>query len=368
MTRAHFNPMTPLLSIFALTLVLTAALVLVSQGAAQASFDRKAMLENIALNVIVPCYDRFAEQAAVLDGAARRLTDAPGADSLAAAKTAWNDAAFAWAQCEPYAFGGLEAKILRNQINKTPVNPLQIEKILEDGEPRDAAFTENLGSSARGVGTLAYFLFSQDEQTVLTALQAEKRAAYLSALTADVHGKAAALVAFWSPTYRDYAVTFKAADQAGGSVKGSFNMLVNEIIGVLEQTAQTKLTTPVGEPDPAAVQHVRGNLLGAQRLFMGADGSGVDDYLTFLGAGELAESVTARFGAAVAKLDALTEAVPTTNDALKEVSRVYDDIETLLVLTSVDAANQLGVTVTFNDSDGDYSVEGQGVEGRGVES
>ena len=319
------------------------------QGAAQ-SFDRRAMLENIALNVILPCYETFAQQAALLTGAAQSLAAAPDAETLAEAKDAWNDAAAAWAQCAPYGFGGLDAMILYNQVFKTPVNPLQIEKILDDASAPDAVFTDKTGSSARGLGTLEYFLF-QDDEAVLVALREDKRAAYLTALAANVQAKAAEIVTFWSPDGENYAATFAAADQEGGSVKGSLNRIVNELIATLEQTAHEQVTGPSGALDPAALGRVRGNLLGAQRLFTGADGLGIDDYLRFLGVGDLADEVTADFETALAETGALADAAEPPET--ERVARLYDHLDRLTVLTAVDTANQLGITVTFNDTDGD---------------
>ncbi|MEM7738970.1 MAG: imelysin family protein, partial [Deinococcota bacterium] len=177
---------------------------------------------------------------------------------------------------------------------------------------------------------------------------------------------------FWLPEGGDYTSRFVAAEDASGSVKDSLNVLVNELIANLEQLAKDELGVPLGndnggEPQPELAQgYLSGNSLELTRSKLEgiqlalynnqADGQlGLDDYLNFLMADDqLATQLADGFAAAFEAIDvidiSLAQAV---YDEPAKVEAVYDAVRDLVVLTKVDMANQLGITVTFSDSDGD---------------
>jgi uncharacterized protein len=331
------------------------------------SFDRKAMLENIA-QVFFSCHQAFAKTTETLNQAAQTFVNLPSEETLELAQVAWKEAGYAWSQCEFYEIGGLEVMILHNQINKAP-NALQIDEALASEVVLDSAFIESKGSTMKGLATLELFLFSSEgNQSILQSFTDPRRRDYLKALGENVQQKASELVNYWSPEGKNYMDTFAAADQADGSVKGSINMLVNELINSLEKVAREKIYNPLGDvssderkPEIAeaylsktSLDRIKGNIISGQHMFTGGQGQGVDDYLVFLGAVKLSGQITDQFEATLEALDQINE---TFEDALvnhpERVSQAYNAVKNLLILISVDAANQLGITVTFNDSDGD---------------
>jgi predicted lipoprotein len=94
-------------------------------------------------------------------------------------------------------------------------------------------------------------------------------------------------------------------------------------------------------------------------IYTGGDGLGFDDYLDFLGAeGEgglpLSQVIDDQFVTTLAAFDAIEGTLHTTvTDQPDQVNAAYEEVRTLLVLLKADMANQLGVTLTFNDNDGD---------------
>ena len=129
-----------------------------------------------------------------------------------------------------------------------------------------------------------------------------------------------------------------------------------------------KLAAPLGlsdgeAADPGKVEaplsgtslsRIRANLASVEQAFTGGDGLGLDDYLEFLDANTQAALVEEKLAEALNALDAIEEPLETavTNQP-DAVQALYDAVQALLVATSVDAANQLGITVTFSDADGD---------------
>lgn len=329
------------------------------------SFDRKAMLSNIA-SVILSCHQEALYQATLLDDTMQAFVQNPSAESLSKVQQQWKHTGYAWSQCEFYEIGGLEVMILHNQINKAP-NHSQIEKALASSETTiNAAFLEKKGSSMKGLGALEFFLFYPEAE--LENLQNPRRLAYMSALSQNLKMTLENLVAYWDPTGNNYTATFIAADQADGSIKGSINMLMNELINSLEKVAREKIAKPLGDVatnlhdaeaseaflSQTSLDRIRGNILSGQRMFSGADGSGIDDYLRFLGSEKLVSQIDDQFDAVLEAIGYIDEPLETAITTQPErVNQVLNSIKSLLILISVDAANQLGITVTFNDSDGD---------------
>ena len=369
MTRARTIPHS---FIFILTLTLTVLLTTSATAQAQDGFERKAMLESITNRVILPAHERLVEAAGGLEGAAKAFAASPTPETLAAAQAAWGEASTAYAGVELFALGPLDIMVLHSQLNKPAINPTLIAKYLESGEVSAETLAAQ-GSTVKGLTAIEYLLFSPDgDAAVLDAFSDPQRRDYLVALAENIHTTASALYAYWSPEGENYAATFAAADAAGGSTKGSINMLVNETIVVLEEVARFKLAAPLGldsggEPDPGKTEaplsktslaRIRANLQSVEDAFRGSstgeDALSLDDYLVFLGAEAQAELVEERLRTALESLDAiggtLEDAVLTQPEA---VTAVYDAVRALLVATSVDAANQLGITVTFSDADGD---------------
>ena len=83
-------------------------------------------------------------------------------------------------------------------------------------------------------------------------------------------------------------------------------------------------------------------------------GEGLADYLVFLESADLATRIENEFDAALQAVDAVT--LPLGQAVLNEpeqVQALYDALRALIISTKVDMTNVMGVTITFNDNDGD---------------
>ena len=306
MTRARIIPHG---FIFVLTLTLTALSTTSATAQAQDGFERRAMLESVTSHVILPAHERLVGAAGGLEGAAKALAASPTPETLAAAQAAWGEAGAAYAGTELFALGPLDIMVLHSQLNKPVINPALIAKYLASGEVSAETLAAQ-GSTVKGFMAAESLLFSPDgDAAVLATFSDPQRRDYLVALAENIHATADALYAYWSPEGENYAATFAAADAAGGSTKGSINMLVNEIIVVLEEVARFKLAAPLGldvggEPDPGRTEaplsrtslaRIRANLQSVEDTFRGSstseDALGLDNYLVFLGAEAQAELV-----------------------------------------------------------------------------
>ncbi len=331
-------------------------------------FERKAMLENIARNVILPSQQTFVEEARALEEVVATLDQNPTLETLQAAQEAWKAASTAWQRVNLFEVGGLEMTLLFNQISKTPTDPALIDEAIAEG-----ANVENVGSTSKGLPALEYLLFDPaGDEAVLTSLEEPARMDYLVDLSQNLSQKATELHTLWSPGGENYAATFAAADEQGSKTQGSINMLVNEMINLSEVIVRDKLGAPLGkmnggEPAPelaeaarseASLANLISNVEALKMTFNGAEGLGFDDYLNYVDAfyayGPLSETIDEQIDETLAALNAID--MPLNQAVIEQpdtVQTAYDKARLLVILLKSDMGNQMGVTVTFNDTDGD---------------
>jgi predicted lipoprotein len=345
-------------------------------GASQAqdSFDRHAMLQSLVDNVILPGYQAFVDASAELETSLATLNENPSLENLEAAQTAWRNTSNAW---EEISFMGINIELmaLHNQVDKRPINEVLMLRRIEAAETIDVELANSLGSTQKGLPAIEYFLFDAglSNEEILQNLQSnEDFLSFVAALGQSLHLTAQDLYNFWSPDAGNFAESFVAADQVGGDAQASINILVNEIFSTFSGIVDMGLGRPAGlvnesEPRPdldlaarsgQTLSQLEHRLIGVQRLFNGSEAIGVDDYLNFLGADyeghPLSDEINARFELALEALRAiempLYQAVIENPEA---VLNAYNAIQDLYIPIRVDMSSQLGILVTFSDTDGD---------------
>ena len=348
-------------------------LVIASGSLAQAqSFDRGAMLDDLVRETILPLHETLAQEAATLDNAAQTFYNNPSEDTLSDFRDAWKATSIAFEQVEVYGFRRVMLYV--TQLDREP-NISFIENTIDEQEPGTMIerFAQNLGSAVKGLPALEYLIFSENALETLT--ETAKRREYAAALASDIHRVSDELVEVWTADNAGYADRFIRADDEPSSVRSAVSLLANELIAKTETIAQMQLGLPLGYQHGGAVQpeaveapysqtslaKIRANLEGIRIAFNGLepdDTLSLADYLDFLGAeydGKLMSDVIN------AQIDTAIEAVNSIEQPLQEalvndpegVERAYSVVVDLLRLIKVDMANQLGITVTFSDNDGD---------------
>ncbi len=337
-------------------------------GLAQEPFSRKAMLENITYNIILPTHQAFLETTEPLERAVQILVQSPDAVSLSSAQAAWRESIIAWQQSNLFAIGGLDLMILHNQIAKS-INIGQIEKLIKEGEKINEIYVENAGSSAKGLLALEYLLFNEEgDEAVLEVLASDAHAAYALALAENIQSKANSLYDFWTADDNAYIKRFIAADEKTSQIQRTVNKLANEMMSYSETLTSMKLAAPLGLNETAtpnfedvegirsesAIAQIESNLQILFKTFTGEQGLGFDDYLIDVGEAQLVTDMLNSLEEALDALSMLNNSLP---DVIAEnpeaLEKTYEASKNFLIMTSVDMANQLGITVTFSDNDGD---------------
>jgi predicted lipoprotein len=327
-------------------------------------FDRQAMLENIVNEVILPALEAFTDRTAELESEARSFSTNPSAEGLTALQESWLAAALAWKRAELYPFGG--TILLHTSIEKRPVNDEFIEEFIATEPVLDEDFIERIGSTAKGLGAVEYLIFDPEkgDEGVLESFSDPRRRAYLAALAANLNSRAETLHAAWAPDGDNYQQTFIEAAADGADLDGSISMLANEMIERTEMMVKDKIGAPLGkdafgDPSPESAEAYRSGAslelsIATVEALRATFNAGLDDYLVHLGGEATAGSIAAQFETVLADLAAVG---PPLEEAVlarpERVEPVYESLRGLLKLVKTDMANQMGITITFSDNDGD---------------
>jgi uncharacterized protein len=343
----------------------------------------KAKLLEAAGTCAMGHYCRFGRAAENLRHRAAAYALDPAPARADAARQAWVEAMISWEESEIFRFGPAapapQGQDLRDLIYAWPrdlrckVDEQTVNRFFATetffGPPSESFVT------GRSLAALEYLLFnpgSDNGCTQFSAINANggwaalvasgelatRKAEYTGAAAQDVLNTAKALIGVWDPEQGNYyrrLVAPGTGDSEFADEQAALNAVNYGLFYLEKEIKDLKLAIPMGVslectatscPDRVesryagaavrglATQHIRANLVGFRRLFQGcgADGSGIgfDDWLSAVGAGELADRMVQAIDAAesaVAALDPpLPEAVVSHPD---RVMAVYDAIKAI---------------------------------------
>ena len=332
------------------------------------SFDRQAMLESIGLEVVIPQYELLVERTVALESAAATFCAEPSADTLEATRAAFRSAKEPLKMAEPWAFGPYTDSPLRlgPEIDLWPGRAATVDDRLAGTDAVDVAAIEAAGGYAKGFPALDHLLFAYQ----LEALRDERACTYLRSLTSQIRGVAEELLAAWAPSGGDYIGLFIRGETPFAGVQGSTSVLVEQLIYTLENVRELKIGKPFGKRDSGVVQpeaieapdsgrslqDAEDAVRGTERAYRGAEGEaslGVEDLL-LARRPELAPEIDAGFQRVYDAFDAVPGPLAVAiTESTTEVEALYQAVKDLQVLFAVDLAQALGVTITFNPTDGD---------------
>jgi predicted lipoprotein len=336
-------------------------------------------------------YANAAETAAALEAAATAYAADPSPANRDAARRAWEGAADQWQQAEVFQFGPAApatlpgGRGLREGVYVWPlVSRCAVEQTLVGKAYEAPSFTATSLANTRGLAALEYLLFSEDTNNACgptasintqgswsalagdAAAFSAAKAAYARVVAADVAQRARALSDAWSPASGNFSA--EVANAGAGSTtyasgQAALNAINNALFYVEVWLRDQKLAVPLGLSmtrgcatpvdgvckgtleSPFAnrsQRHVRNNLVGFRKLFLGCDdeaggGVGFDDLLTASGAegAELATLMKAQLDASFAAVDALPEGAMTEASLAAQkpaVTNVFSSVSNLVSL------------------------------------
>lgn len=340
-------------------------------------FDRVALLQNYGSDIILPSYETLAADVEDLNASAEAFVETPSQETLSDVQADLKSTRMAWQAASLYQFGPAESLTLRSALNTYPTDEEQIDDNVASGEYTLGSINDR---AAGGFPALDYLLHdagatdAEIVDTYTSGANADSRGAYLLDNVAFIQQNIDQVVEAWSPEGEDYLGTFTSESNAGTDVGSSLGMLINAYVKHYERFLRDgKVGIPAGvrsagvtRPTSTEASHggyslelAIANLQAVKRLYLGEttageNGPGLDDNLQALGAGDLDTEIVTAIDEAISALqtlnDPLSDQIESNNEPVLDA---FQEMQDVVVLLKADMTSVMGITITFQDNDGD---------------
>jgi predicted lipoprotein len=355
--------------------IILLSLAVTSCGDSQGTALRSRFLKELGTDLILPTYRDFDTRTGALAGALATLESSPTEATLTEAQSAWRAVREPWGLQEAYHVGPSEELHLGALVDQVP-STTGIDSLLAGDTPLSESAVAELGANRKGMLAMEYVLFDAEggNAAVLSRLTEDttgaRRRAYLKALGAVLHADASAVRAAWEPEQGNYLAQLANAGNEGSKYatqKDAVDEVVNRLLASLE-TAELKLSKPLGfetggtlRPEleetrrsDNSLADLESTLRGAERVWSGPNGDGGLSSLVSASNKRLDKTVREELEQVRTALQAIP---PPLRTALKNERESVETTRAALAnlratLASEVVAN-LGVTIKFNDNDGD---------------
>jgi predicted lipoprotein len=336
------------------------------------SFDRNALLVNIADNIIIPAYEDFSSKMETLNIVGETFTKTPNQANLEALRSSWFAAYKVWQHIEMFDIGKAEELQFKFYMNIYPVTVSDIEDNIASGS-YDLNSVNN--QDAQGFPALDYLLHGlADTDTAIlekytNAENNDNYKIYITAVLNQMHTLTASVVSDFK-TQKGAFVT-----STENTATSSVNKLINDYIFYYEKGLRAnKFGIPSGifsaTPLPEKVEGRYKNniskelaleaLVAVQSLFEGRHYNGLTtgvsfkDYLIRLDRTDIASSTSNQFKIATTQIQSLADSFVTQiNSDNTEMTRSYDELQKAVILLKVDMLQAFNINVDYVDADGD---------------
>ncbi|AUC84118.1 peptidase M75 superfamily protein [Polaribacter sp. ALD11] len=336
------------------------------------SFDRSAMLVNIADNIIIPAYEDFSTKMNALKTTGETFTANPNQVNLDDLRASWLIAYKAWQHVEMFNIGKAEEIQFSFYMNIYPLTVKDVEDNITNGS-YDLTSVNN--HDAQGFPALDYLLYgvADTDATILekytTATNNDNYKKYITAVLNQMNTLTTSVVS----DFKAQRNTFIASTQ--NTATSVVNQLINDYIFYYEKGLRAnKFGIPVGvfssTPLPEKVEGFYKNdvskelaleaLTAVKNLFEGkyyassTVGLGFKDYLIKLNRTDIATSITNQFNLATTEINKLDKSfsiqINTDNTAM---TKSFDELQKAVVLLKVDMLQAFNINVDYVDADGD---------------
>lgn len=346
--------------------------------------DRKAVLVNIADEIIMPSYNQFAPALDTLVNRADLFAATPNETTLDSLRAAWASAYIGWQKVELFDVGPANDQQLRIYFNIYPIDTARIEERINSGGT-DLSLTlgpDNQVKFILGFPSLDYLLYGYgDTQQILakytTADDASKRIVFLKGVVSKMKSMFAGVHNTWKSGYRDSFVS--STDVKVGS---PFALFINGYVLNYERYIRSgKIGIPSGAMLDGVVaankveafyrkdlslilaktaHQASENLYYGKSTMTGEQGTSLRSYLLALNAKDellgnpLVPQIDSQFAIVGSRLNELhpnfAEEVLNNNQAM---INTFAEMQKLVRLLKVDMTSAISVGITYLDTDGD---------------
>lgn len=342
--------------------------------------DRKAVLTNLADNIIIPSYANFKLKFDVMSAKSLAFTAKPDITTLTEFRQAWSDAYVEWQKVELFDFGPGARNAIRSYYNIYPTNISGITNYINNPSEN---FEVTASYDKQGFPALDYLLNGvgkTDAEIVAwynVPTDGAKRLAYIKRINDHMDTLLKTVVSEWNGSYYTNFTT-----KTGTDIGSPMGEMVNSFVLHYERYIRSgKIGIPSGAMlnGVVAPEKVEGfykkdisqtlaktaqqavvDFFNGKDVKTGTNGPSFKTYLDGLGAKDsatgtkLSDIINAQFDASKKKLDVLKsnlyQEVLTNNQAMKDT---YTEMQKAVRMLKVDMTSAMSITITYTDNDGD---------------
>jgi len=216
-------------------------------------FDRGAMLNNWAENIIIPAYENYTNKLEGLKIDLVAFSDTPNQTNLDKARTSWLGAYIAWQKVALFQIGKAEVLRLRDYTNTYPLDAVGVENNIASDSYDLSLSTE---MDKQGFPALDYLLNGVEDTDleILNVYDNTSYKNYLRAVVTRLEDMALSVLQDWRTSYKSIFVANECS-----SATASVDKLTNDFIFNFEKHIRVaKIGNPIGfftnTPVPEAVE------------------------------------------------------------------------------------------------------------------
>lgn len=342
-----------------------------SESPDKGDFDREALLQNIYDQQVIIEHNKFIVHCKNLEMSLTTFSEITSTENLEQAQIEWKETKLQWKRCELYDIGRVKDRYIHNRIDKWETNTSFLEENLASTDTLNVDFVINSGSTSKGLPAIEYLLFPTNDLISSQSFFEDsnignRRLFYLESLVKQLVVTSKELLSFWEGDLISFP------QNTDNSLQGSLNQLVNQQVSLVEEVLNSKLGNPLGKSNgglgqPLQVEcpyarvsldAIRQNIEAVHNSLTDSSGRNIYGLLDFLEAGykdqSLSEALESQFTKVYTELDLLDQSLYILSESnTDQVEQLYLEVRELLILVKVDLTSALGISVTFNDNDGD---------------
>jgi hypothetical protein len=332
-------------------------------------FERGAMLEAVANDLIVPNFNGLNQSTQALAEASSNFTQSTNEANLEALRNAWVAAVTDHQHCSAFGFGPGELLLgpYATVLGVFPVDESAIEANIINP---NFNLPNSFDSDIRGFYTIEYLIYRKDltDQEILTSFD-ENRKNYLLLIVDELQNQIGNIVDEWEGSYLQ-EFTSNSGTSAGSPISLFYNAWVKDY----ENLKNFKVELPAGltagqeVPDGTLVEAyysgisvdlIEEHWKSSRNIYLGLsrngdESIGWEDYLeSVVGGPALVESTKDAISDIDAAVANLPEGKLSENIQAQEVVTLRNELQANTANFKSSISSLTGLTITFNSGDGD---------------
>lgn len=329
----------------------------------QQEFDKKALVTNLAANIIIPSINEFDNNLSDLKSDFTSFKADKSQQNLELLWNSWKQAYLSWQTVKIFDFGPIRTIGMKGATATYPVDTAEVQANINSGT---YSLSSVANADAIGLPALDYLFYRAG---ALDSLQVNpKCVTYVEDLIDKMISESNIIKSEWV----SYESTFN--ESTGTSSTSAFSLFINEFNRDFELAKTAKVGIPLGKQslDVPLPEYIEARYSGISfdllyeslnalrkvykgNSFLGSSsGVGLDDYLVHLERTSLNNTIDANFEEMINKVLTFGNTFEEELNAnSSDLSELYLMLQNQVVYIKTDMTSAFGVLITYQDNDGD---------------